>query len=63
MEVEGRGEIWLADLAKNVFITAGDGLSVAGKSVLCFDSAARVFAEASRYLWFWAKTGQLAPHR
>jgi uncharacterized protein (AIM24 family) len=37
MEVEGHGDIWLADLAKNVFITAGDGLSVAGKSVLCFD--------------------------
>jgi uncharacterized protein (AIM24 family) len=37
MEVEGRGEIWLADLAKNVFIIPGDGLSVAGKSVLCFD--------------------------
>jgi len=39
MEVEGRGEIWLADLAKNVFIVAGDGLSVAGKSVLCFDQS------------------------
>src|SRR5882757_955567 len=37
MEVEGHGEIWLADLAKNVFIVAGDGLSIAGKSVLCFD--------------------------
>jgi uncharacterized protein (AIM24 family) len=37
MEVEGRGEIWLADLAKNVFIVDGDGLSIAGKSVLCFD--------------------------
>jgi uncharacterized protein (AIM24 family) len=39
MEVEGRGEIWLADLAKNVFVIAGDGLSVAGKSVLCFDDS------------------------
>jgi uncharacterized protein (AIM24 family) len=39
MEVEGRGEIWLADLAKNVFIIDGDGLSVAGKSVLCFDES------------------------
>ena len=37
MEVEGSGDIWLADLAKNVFVLAGDGLSVAGKSVLCFD--------------------------
>lgn len=37
MEVEGRGEIWFADLAKNVFIMRGDGLSVAGKSVLCFE--------------------------
>jgi uncharacterized protein (AIM24 family) len=40
MEVEGRGDMWLADLAKNVFILAlapGDGLSVTGKSVLCFD--------------------------
>jgi uncharacterized protein (AIM24 family) len=37
MEVEGHGDIWLADLAKNVFITGGGGLSVAGKSVLCFD--------------------------
>lgn len=41
MEVEGRGEIWLADLAKNVFIVAGDGLSVAGKSVLCLDQSLR----------------------
>jgi uncharacterized protein (AIM24 family) len=41
MEVEGRGEIWLADLAKNVFIIPGDGLSVAGKSVLCFDPSLR----------------------
>jgi uncharacterized protein (AIM24 family) len=39
MEVEGQGEIWLADLAKNVFILAGDGLSVAGKSVLGFDES------------------------
>jgi uncharacterized protein (AIM24 family) len=39
MEVEGNGEIWLADLAKNVFIVAGDGLTVAGKSVLCFDES------------------------
>jgi uncharacterized protein (AIM24 family) len=40
MEVEGQGEIWLADQARNVFIItleAGDGLSVTGKSVLCFD--------------------------
>jgi uncharacterized protein (AIM24 family) len=42
MEVEGKGEIWLANLAKNVFmltLTKGDGLSVTGKSVLCFDSS------------------------
>ena len=39
MEVEGRGDIWLADLAKNVFVVEGDGLSVAGKSVLCFDES------------------------
>jgi uncharacterized protein (AIM24 family) len=40
MEVAGRGEMWLADLAKNVFIltlAAGDDLSITGKSVLCFD--------------------------
>lgn len=40
MDVQGRGEIWLADQARNVFIltlAAGDGLSVTGKSVLCFD--------------------------
>jgi uncharacterized protein (AIM24 family) len=40
MEVAGRGEIWLADLAKNVSILTlapGDELSVTGKSVLCFD--------------------------
>lgn len=37
MEVEGRGEIWLADLARNTFLVPGDGLSVAGKCVLCFD--------------------------
>jgi uncharacterized protein (AIM24 family) len=40
MEVSGRGEIWLADLAKNVFIltlATDDDLSVAGKNVLCFD--------------------------
>lgn len=37
MEVEGRGEMWFADLARNVFIVPGEGLSVAGKSVLCFD--------------------------
>jgi len=40
MEVAGSGEIWLADLAKNVFVltlAAGDDLSVTGKSVLCFD--------------------------
>jgi uncharacterized protein (AIM24 family) len=39
MEIEGRGDVWLADLAKNVFIVPGDGLSVAGKSVLCFDES------------------------
>jgi uncharacterized protein (AIM24 family) len=42
MEVAGRGDIWLADLAKNVFILPlgrGDDLSVTGKSVLCFDSS------------------------
>lgn len=39
MEVSGQGEIWFADLAKNVFILDGDGLSVAGKSVLCFDES------------------------
>lgn len=37
MEIEGRGEIWCADNSKNVFIVDGDGLSIAGKSVLCFD--------------------------
>jgi uncharacterized protein (AIM24 family) len=40
MEVSGSGDIWLADLAKNVFVLAldpGDDLSVAGKNVLCFD--------------------------
>lgn len=37
MEIEGRGDVWLADLAKNVFVIDGDGLSIAGKSVLCFD--------------------------
>src|SRR6185437_5566511 len=40
MEVEGRGDVWLADQAKNVFVLAlapGDVLSVTGKSVLCFD--------------------------
>lgn len=37
MEIAGRGEIWLADLAKNVLVLPGDGLSVAGKSVLCFE--------------------------
>lgn len=39
MEVTGRGEIWLADLAKNVLLIDGDGLAVAGKSVLCFDES------------------------
>ncbi|HVX47048.1 MAG TPA: AIM24 family protein [Mycobacteriales bacterium] len=38
MEVAGKGEIWLADLAKNVFVLPGSGLSISGKSVLCFDS-------------------------
>jgi uncharacterized protein (AIM24 family) len=40
MEVSGRGDIWLADVAKNVFILAlapGDDLSITGKSMLCFD--------------------------
>jgi uncharacterized protein (AIM24 family) len=40
MDVEGHGDIWLADLARNVFVlalAAGDSLSVTGKSVLCFD--------------------------
>jgi uncharacterized protein (AIM24 family) len=40
MDVAGRGEIWLADLAKNVFVlalTPGEDLSVTGKNVLCFD--------------------------
>lgn len=36
----GHGEMWFADQAKNVFtigLEQGDGLSVSGKSVLCFD--------------------------
>lgn len=40
MEVEGRGDIWFADLAKYVYILtleADDGLSINGKSVLCFE--------------------------
>ena len=40
MEVEGQGEIWLADLARNVFIlslAADQSISITGKSVLCFD--------------------------
>lgn len=42
MEAQGRGEIWFADTAKNVFVLGldqGDGLSVSGQSVLCFDSS------------------------
>lgn len=39
MEVEGRGEMWLADRAKSVIVLPGDGLSISGKSVLCFDSS------------------------
>lgn len=41
MDVSGRGEIWFADLAKNVLILPGDGLSVTGKGVLCFESSLR----------------------
>ena len=44
MEIEGRGEVWLADLAKNVVtltLQPGDRLSVTGKSVLCFDASLR----------------------
>lgn len=40
MEISGRGEVWLADLARNVFVvdmTSGEELSLTGKSVLCFD--------------------------
>lgn len=37
MDIEGQGDIWLADLAKNAFIMPGGGLSVAGKAVLCFE--------------------------
>lgn len=37
MEVEGQGEIWLANLARNAFIVPGDGLTVTGKCVLGFD--------------------------
>ena len=38
MEVAGRGEIWLADLAKRVAIVETP-LSVAGKCVLCFEAS------------------------
>jgi uncharacterized protein (AIM24 family) len=43
MEVTGQGEIWLADLAKNVFVLpiGGQGLSITGKSVLCFDASVK----------------------
>lgn len=40
MEISGRGEVWLADLAKNVFVLPlgpGDDLSVTGKSIRGFD--------------------------
>jgi uncharacterized protein (AIM24 family) len=40
MEAEGRGDIWFADFGKYVYLIdleTGDGLSVNGKSVLCFD--------------------------
>lgn len=40
MEVEGRGDIWFADLAKYVYVLnleSDDSLSVNGRSVLCFE--------------------------
>lgn len=40
MSVQGQGEIWFADEAKNVFVLgleAGDNVTVNGKSVLAFD--------------------------
>lgn len=40
MTVRGRGEVWFADEAQHVFILnldPGDGLTVAGKSILAFD--------------------------
>jgi uncharacterized protein (AIM24 family) len=40
MEVEGQGDMWLADQAKNVSVLTldpEDSLSITGRSVLCFD--------------------------
>jgi len=42
MEIAGQGEVWLADLAKHVFvltIASGEGLCVTGGNVLAFDSS------------------------
>lgn len=42
MEVTGRGEMWFAEEARNVFILDighDDQYTIAGKSVLCFDSS------------------------
>jgi uncharacterized protein (AIM24 family) len=44
MEIDGRGIVWFADLAKNVVVLTlepGDRLSVTGKTVLCFDPSLR----------------------
>ncbi len=41
MVVKGRGEVWFAHEAQNCFIVdfaPGDGLTVNGRNVLCFDS-------------------------
>ncbi|MFF8371635.1 AIM24 family protein [Streptomyces lydicus] len=42
MAVQGRGEVWFAHEAANCFIVdiePGDGLSVNGRNVLCFDAS------------------------
>lgn len=42
MSVQGQGEVWFADLAKNCFIISldpGDQLSINAKHVLCFDTS------------------------
>ncbi|MFJ9419093.1 AIM24 family protein [Streptomyces sp. NPDC101227] len=42
MTVRGQGEVWFAHEAANCFImdlTAGDGITINGRNVLCFDSS------------------------
>lgn len=41
MEVSGQGEVFFADIAKNIFLLhlEGDGISVNGRSLLAFDGA------------------------